>query len=84
MEWLGRSPLYNYVMFTNTGAHTDEAHVRAVGQLVANKIQQSGREVYDIVVNRSGQHPAQNIIDTALALMGALGVLAVRDVLAYE
>lgn len=77
MEWLGGSTLYNYVMFTNTGSHTDEAHVSAVAQVVANKIQQSGREVYNVVVNHPGQHPAQNIIDTVLALMGALGVLAV-------
>jgi putative ABC transport system permease protein len=77
MEWLGGSHLYNYVTFVTAGDHTGVAHIHAVAEQVAARIRQSGREVYNININRPGQHPAQSTIDTVLALMGALGVLAV-------
>ncbi len=77
MEWLGGSRLYNYVTFITEGSPTDRDQVFAVSERVAAKIQQSGREVLNISINRPGQHPAQATIDTVLALLGALGMMAV-------
>jgi len=77
MERLGGSRGFNYVTLITSGSHTDSAHIREVSEQVADKIRKSGREVYNININRPGQHPAQSIIDTVLALMGALGVMAV-------
>ncbi len=77
MEWLGGSRLYNYANIITAGSPTDRDQIYTVAERVADKIQQSGREVLNISINRPGQHPAQATIDTVLALLGALGLLAV-------
>jgi putative ABC transport system permease protein len=76
MAALGGPSLYKFVTFVNDGSHTDVAEIRAVAEGLADRIRQSGREVYNININRPGQHPAQSIIDTVLLLMGLLAVLA--------
>ena len=76
MAALGGPVQYTFVTFVNSGSHTDVAQVQAVADRVADRLQQSGREVANINVNNPGQHPAQSIIDTVLLLMGLLAVLA--------
>ncbi len=77
MEWLGGSRLYNYVNLITAGSPGDRDAIYAVSKRVSDKLEQSGREVYNISINRPGQHPAQATIDTVLALLGALGMLSV-------
>lgn len=77
MLTLGGSDLYNFVTFVTSGSHTDAAQVRQVAERVADQITASGYAVYNINATRPGQHPAQSIIDTVLALLGALSLLAV-------
>lgn len=77
MAELGGTELYNFVTLVTTGSHTDAEHVRQVAERVAQKIAASGYKVYNVHVNRPGQHPAQSIIDTVLVLMGALGILTI-------
>jgi putative ABC transport system permease protein len=77
LEWLGGPPAYNEILFTVSEQGSNEEHVRAVANAVADRIQKSGRTVYVTVVNHPGQHPAQQIVDAILALMGGLGVLIV-------
>lgn len=77
MAWLGGSAQYNFVTFITAGSHTDAAHIRRIAEHVAAGIEEGGYAVYNIHISNPGQHPAQSIIDTVLALMGALGVLAV-------
>jgi putative ABC transport system permease protein len=77
MAELGGSSLNNYVTFVTTGSQTDVAHVRQIAERVAEKITANGYQVYNVNVNNPGQHPAQSIIDTVLALMSALSVLTI-------
>ncbi len=77
MEWLGGSRLYNYVNLITAGSPSDRNQIYAVAKRVGDKIQQSGREVLNISIVRPGQHPAQSTIDTVLALLGSLGLMAV-------
>jgi putative ABC transport system permease protein len=77
MAMLGGSALHNYVTFVTTGSPTDAVHVRQIADRVAQQITAAGYRVYNVHVNHPGQHPAQSIIDTVLALMSALGVLTV-------
>ncbi len=77
MEWLGGSRLFNYVAFITAGSPTDRDAVFAISERVAAKLEQSGHEVFNISINRPGQHPAQATIETVLALLAALGMLAV-------
>ncbi len=77
IEWLGGSRLYNSVLLTTAERGSDEAHVREVASWVATKITKSGREVFITIVFHPGQHPIQQILDPLLALLGALGLMAV-------
>jgi putative ABC transport system permease protein len=77
MAELGGSDLHNFVNLVTAGPPTDAAHVRQLAERVAQKMVAAGYRVYNVNVNRPGQHPAQMIIDTVLVLMGALGVLTV-------
>jgi putative ABC transport system permease protein len=77
LEWLGGPPAYNEIIFTVSEGGSNEDHVRAVANAVADKVERSGRKVYVTVVIHPGQHPAQQIVDAVLALMGGLGVLVV-------
>ncbi len=77
LEWLGGPADYNEMAITVSAQGSDEAHVRAVAGAVADRIKKSGRNVYVTVVYHPGQHPAMQIVDGILSLMGGLGVLVV-------
>jgi putative ABC transport system permease protein len=77
IEWLGGTRQYSQIMFTVTERGSDEEHVRAVAARLSDKVKKSGREVFVTVVQNPGAHPAQQIVDTLLALLGGMGVLAV-------
>ena len=68
---------YSAVYMSVSENGSDEAHVREVAAAVTDKIKKSGRQVYVTSVYKPGQHPAQQTVDSLLALMGGLGVLAV-------
>jgi putative ABC transport system permease protein len=77
IEWLGGISYYSEMLITVSEQGDNEDYVRAVASAVADKVKRSGREVYVTVVYHPGQHPAQQIVDAILALMGALGALVV-------
>jgi putative ABC transport system permease protein len=77
MEWLGGSSQFNSVLISISGPQTDAAYIRAIAEKVAVRIERSGHAVYNININNPGQHPAQSVINTVQALMGALGVMSV-------
>jgi len=75
MAELGGSELHNFVNLVTAGSPTDAEHVREVAERVARQMADNGVRVYNVNVNRPGQHPAQSIIDAVLVLLAALGVL---------
>lgn len=77
MEWLGGSSQFNFVLISTSGPQTDSAYIRAIAEKVAVRIERSGHAVYNININNPGRHPAQSVINTVQALMGALGVMSV-------
>ncbi|MEJ2746439.1 MAG: FtsX-like permease family protein [Anaerolineae bacterium] len=58
------------------GDTTDKAHVEAVIKTVEAKVEKSGRSVYYTWIPEPGEHPAQEIIDPLLAILGMLGILS--------
>ncbi len=76
LEWLGGARLYSEMVFTTKGGPHTEAYSHEVSSRVSDRIRQSGREVYVTVIYKPGQHPAQTTLDSALALLGGMGVLA--------
>jgi putative ABC transport system permease protein len=58
------------------GDTTDKAHVEAVIDEVEAKMEKSGLTIYYTWVPEPGEHPAQEVIDPMLAILGMLGVLS--------
>jgi len=77
MEWLGESSQFNYVTIATSGSQTDAAYIRTIAEKVEVKIERSGYQVMNINISNPGKHPAQNIIDIVLMLMGTLGGMSV-------
>jgi putative ABC transport system permease protein len=77
MEWLGGSRDYNRLYFTVAENPKDEAHVRAVADEVADRVERGGREVYFTFILQPGRHFATDITQALGAIMGILGALAV-------
>jgi putative ABC transport system permease protein len=75
--WLGGSFDANIVYLTVEGNARDEANVRAVAELVADKIEASGRTVYTTFVYNPGRHFAADITASLGAMMGFLGGLSI-------
>ncbi len=77
MSWLGETNLYNNIAIITDGLHTDINQVREIAERAAGTVKQHGKEVYSVNINNPGQHPAQSIINSVLALMGALAIMSV-------
>ena len=74
---LGGSYEYSRMLITVAENKMDEDHVREVADLVAKKIEKSGREVYEVFVYQPGRHFASDITTALGTLMSILGVMAV-------
>ncbi len=77
MEWLGGLSDYNQLYLTVQGNKKDEKHVSEVANAVADKIEKSGRQVYQTLVYQPGRHFASDITTALGVMMGFLGGLAV-------
>ena len=76
LAWLGLPTSYNALLFTVSENPLDEAHIERVADIVADKVEQSGRTVYRTEIPTPGQHPAEEIMPTILLILGFLGLLA--------
>jgi putative ABC transport system permease protein len=77
MVWLGRSRDYNQMLVTVSERHRDKAHVAAVAQVAAERIEQSGREVFETFMYKPGRHFAADIGQAMMAILFVLGLLTV-------
>ena len=73
-EWLGGYTLYNrlYVQAENG---EDEAVIAALAELVEDKVERTGGNVYRTNTNLTTQHPMESTVLAMISVLGALGVL---------
>jgi putative ABC transport system permease protein len=77
MEWLGGSTDYSGLSVSVTENQTDAAHVTAVAQAVADRLERAGATVYYVSVYQPGHHFAWNITQGIFYVLGALGYMTV-------
>ncbi|MFQ5408123.1 MAG: ABC transporter permease [Anaerolineales bacterium] len=71
-EWIGGRQDYNRLYVRVAGEGNDIAAIQAVAQLVEDKIERTGRQVYRTDTNKTTAHP---MASTALAIIGVLAAL---------
>ena len=76
LEWLGLPRLYNELHLTVAERPLDKAHIQAVAQDVADKLERAGHAVSWVRVPDPGKHFVQDFLPTILLLMGFMGFLA--------
>ncbi len=74
LEWLGRPPSLNRLYVTAEGA-SDRAQVRALATRITDRLERTGRTVYQVQVSPSDEHPLAPILTALLGILSALGVL---------
>jgi putative ABC transport system permease protein len=77
MEWLGGSTDYSGLSISVAENQTDAAHVTAVAQAVADRLERAGATVYYVSVYQPGHHFAWNITQGIFYVLGALGYMTV-------
>lgn len=77
LAWLGGSydPTTLYLTFSEN--QRDEAHVKDVAHLAAQKIEKSGRTVYATVIFHPGEHPNRFIVESLMVVLAFMSVLLV-------
>ncbi|MEM7331629.1 MAG: FtsX-like permease family protein [Chloroflexota bacterium] len=76
MEWLGFGSELDELHIVAEGNELTRDDITEISTVVENKIEKSGRTNYFTWIPEPGEHPAQEIITPLLAILGALGVLA--------
>lgn len=76
LEILGFGNYLDELAVQVDGDRLDKAHVEAVIDTVEAKVEKGGRTVYFSWVPEPGEHPAQEVIDPLLVILGVLGVLS--------
>ncbi len=76
LEQLGYTPYFDELALQVEGDQTDKAHIEAVVDVVEAKIEKSDRTVYFAQIPEPGEHPAQEVINPLLAILGVLGILS--------
>jgi putative ABC transport system permease protein len=76
LEWLGFARNFDELHILVAGDQLDKDHIEAVAKEVEDKVEKSGRVVFETFIPEPGEHPAQTIVDPMLAILGALGALS--------
>ncbi len=74
LEWLGLPRTYNELHLVVADAPLDQKHIEEVTQQVQAKVERSGRAVLAITIPEPGKHPADNIVQALILILGALGL----------
>jgi putative ABC transport system permease protein len=77
LAWLGGSYDPTTLYLTVSENQHDEAHVKDVAHLVAQKIEKSGRTIYATVVFHPGEHPDRFIVESLMVVLTFMSVLLV-------
>lgn len=79
LEWLGWSRYFNELHLLVDGTAdqvNDREYIRRIAGEVAAKIERSGRTVHFTWIGDPGRHPAEEVIQPLVAILGVLGFLA--------
>ncbi len=72
--WLGGNELYNR-LYVQTENGEDEETIEDVKELVEDKIERTGGNVYRTKTNLTTAHPIESIVVAMIGVLGALGIL---------
>lgn len=77
LDWLGEPRTYDQLYLTVAAQTGDSAHIRAVAEAVQGRLEKTGQwQVFFVNVPTPGQHPAYQVIQSLLLLLGAMGVFS--------
>ncbi len=76
LVWLGFEPYFSELQVQVEGDRMDEAHIREVADLVENKVEKAGLNVYWTWIPEPGKHPANEAVQPMLIILGVLGILS--------
>ncbi len=76
MEWLGMSNDFDELNIIVSGEIKDKDELTRVTERVRDHVERSGRTVYGVWVPPPGKHPADEIVQPVMLLMGSMGVLS--------
>lgn len=76
LEWLGVPRDYNELNITVDDDLQSYAQRQAITNEVRDKIERSGRQVFNVNVPREMQHPVESLLQTMIFLMGVLGIMS--------
>jgi putative ABC transport system permease protein len=76
LELLGYSPFFDELAILVDGDQTDKNHIEAVIEAIEAKVEKSGRTVHFTWIPEPGEHPAEEVINPLLSILGVLGLLS--------
>ncbi len=75
-EWLGFPRNFTELHIVVSEDRLNKQHITAMAERVKEKVEKGGRTVYFSYIPAPGEHPANQIIQTFLLILGALGGLS--------
>jgi putative ABC transport system permease protein len=76
MEWLGYGRDFDQLHVRLAGENVTLEQVEAVAKLVEDKIERAGLAHYTTYLPEPGEHPANEVVQPLLAILGVLGFLS--------
>ncbi|MCA9875466.1 MAG: FtsX-like permease family protein [Anaerolineales bacterium] len=76
LEWLGFGRYFNELHIQVEGDRLNENHIQEVANLVEEKAQKNGQNVYWIWIPEPGKHVANEAVQPMLLILGVLGFLS--------
>ncbi len=76
LDWLGLSRDFNEIAIVVAEDKFNQAHIEHVARQVSDDLEQDGQTVFGSQILRPGKHQLNNIIETLLLILGALGTLS--------
>lgn len=77
LRWLGGSANYDSLLISVSEKQTDQEHVTAVAQAVADRVERAGATVYFVNVYQPGHHFAYSITQGVFFILSVLGYMTV-------
>ncbi len=75
LEWLGMPRSYNRLLATVSANPDDQTHIEEINDLVEDKLERSGRQVYRTHLGKTSEHPMTPTVNAMLSVMLTLGIL---------
>lgn len=76
MELLGNGRFFTDILITIEGDDNSESAVKTVMERVSHKFERTGGLVFFSVINPPGKHPADEVLDPLLLILGLLGSMS--------